>query len=167
MNEVTVPLAQLREQAANHTSLDTGSSAAYTRLNQNLNTNALAIGIGLESMEFDQEEFPVVVYWPNGDGPASLAFENGLIACLDADQSDAGIDCVESTLDQLVGLDLLDEKTLSNLSIETVEELSQTEVAVPGHVFLSTCPECDETLSGKENYCPNCGTKLPDPTSLI
>jgi hypothetical protein len=167
MNEVTVSLAQLREQTAKYTSLGTGSSAAYTRLDRNLNTNALAIGIGLEAMEFDQEEFPVVVYWPDSDGPATLAFENGLIACLDAEQSATAVDSVEVLLDQLVDLDLLDDETRSNLPINTVESLTQTEVMVPGHVFLSACPECDETLSGDENHCPNCGTQLPDPASLI
>lgn len=167
MSDVTVSLERLRERTDSHVTLSDGTSGAFASLDQHLNTNAVAIGVGLESMQFDQDQFPVVVYWPEDDGPAALAFENGLVACLDADTSEEASDCVAVTLDQLADLGLLTGETRDAVTIESVERLDRVDVSVPGHVVLSSCPECGERLSGDENYCPECGVELPDPGTLV
>lgn len=48
-------------------------------LGQNLNLNALAIGLGLEKTEYEPEQFPGLIYRPSGADNVVLLFASGRV----------------------------------------------------------------------------------------
>lgn len=73
-------------------------------LGQTLNLNALAIGLGLESVEYEPEQFPGLVYHLDDPDVVTLLFGSGKIVITGGTQpedAEMAIDTIVSRLDDL------------------------------------------------------------------
>jgi len=73
-------------------------------LSQSLNLNAIAIGLGLESVEYEPEQFPGLVYRLDDPDVVTLLFGSGKLVITGGTQpTDAGeaVDTIVSRLDNL------------------------------------------------------------------
>jgi len=96
--------------------LTESSSIAYSELGR-INTNALAIGLGLEDVTYEPDDFPGVIYNSGQPDTTVLIFVNGSIIGFAPDQSDS-IAGVEATITRIKELDL-DEGSTKNPDILT------------------------------------------------
>ncbi|WP_408957555.1 TATA-box-binding protein [Natrinema sp. 74] len=66
-------------------------------LSEDVNLNALSIGLGLESTEYEPEQFPGLIYRPSDVGAVLLVFANGKIVITGA----RDLDIAEEAFDHL------------------------------------------------------------------
>jgi transcription initiation factor TFIID TATA-box-binding protein len=88
-------------------------------LGESLNLNALAIGLGLESTEYEPEQFPALIY--RGGDSVLLVFSSGKIVC--TGQTDLNL--ISSAIDDIT--EQIEEYTSSNSVLETTSESIQYE----------------------------------------
>ena len=75
------------------------------KLNENVNLNALSIGLGLEVTEYEPEQFPGLIYRPSSIGAVLLVFANGKIVITgarDLDTAEEAFDHLRSQVEELV-----------------------------------------------------------------
>jgi len=157
---------------------DGATTSAYADLDSMLNLNAIAIGLGLESVAYEPDRFPGLVYRPGEyEQTVVVVFGNGTLF-VDSG-APVGVDeIVDDVTDRLVDLGLLDEP-----SPTASFSLSPTEVPVPpeyGDVAgddaeveadadvatdsdgdaAETCDNCGHALTGEESFCPECGEEI-------
>lgn len=73
-------------------------------LNQTLNLNALAIGLGLEQTEYEPEQFPGLIYRPEGHNGVVLLFATGRIVITGCRSVDAAEEIFTDLKDDLAGV---------------------------------------------------------------
>jgi transcription initiation factor TFIID TATA-box-binding protein len=83
-----------------------------TDLDQRLNLNALAIGLGLEHVEYDPAQFPGLIYRLPDKRAVILLFGSGQVVITGCIKSTHCRDAINQLVDQLSDLELLDD--LSN-----------------------------------------------------
>lgn len=77
-------------------------------LGHRLNLNAIAIGLGLERVEYEPEQFPGLVYRMSDPSVVVLLFGSGKLVITGGEILDDAIHAVENVHDQLDTLGLLD-----------------------------------------------------------
>jgi len=82
-------------------SLETGFTVqnvvCTSELQQSVNLNALAIGLGLEAVEYEPEQFPGLIYRPEAFSAILLVFANGKVVITGA----ADVETAEETFSHL------------------------------------------------------------------
>jgi len=76
-------------------------------LGHNLNLNALAIGLGLEDVEYEPEQFPGLVYRMDDPDVVILLFGSGKIVITGGKQVQDAQEAVEKIVERIEGLGLL------------------------------------------------------------
>jgi transcription initiation factor TFIID TATA-box-binding protein len=76
-------------------------------LGHTLNLNALAIGLGLEDVEYEPEQFPGLVYRMDEPDVVILLFGSGKIVITGGKQTDDATHAVEGIVERIEGLGLL------------------------------------------------------------
>jgi len=166
---------------------DGASTSAYTDLGTSVNLNAVAIGMGLDDVVYDPEEFPGIVYEPEAyDGTVAVVFGNGTLF-VDSAASVGVHDVVDEVTAQLAELGLVPEPTpgaefsLTPAEVPVPPEFAehgaepagggaatggaQTSVgsaepaSEPTADGTVACTECGHGLSSEENFCPECGAE--------
>ena len=77
-------------------------------LDSQLNLNAAAIGLGLERVEYEPEQFPGLVYRPTDISVVILLFGSGKAVITGAKTIDSAREGLEAVMDDLDGLGLLE-----------------------------------------------------------
>jgi transcription initiation factor TFIID TATA-box-binding protein len=80
---------------------------AISDLGTELNLNEVAMGLGLENVEYEPEQFPGLVYRIKDPKVAMLLFGSGKIVCTGARKTDDVSLAVEKLSEELSSLDLL------------------------------------------------------------
>lgn len=81
---------------------------AIAHLDGALNLNAIAIGLGLENITYEPEQFPGLVYNPGKESSSALLFANGTILAPD-DKSGDPAASIELAIERIVDLGLYTE----------------------------------------------------------
>jgi transcription initiation factor TFIID TATA-box-binding protein len=76
-------------------------------LGHNLNLNALAIGLGLEDVEYEPEQFPGLVYRMDEPDVVILLFGSGKIVITGGKRTEDAQEAVEQIVERIEGLGLL------------------------------------------------------------
>lgn len=76
-------------------------------LQQRLNLNAIAIGLGLERVEYEPEQFPGLVYRPDDMNVVILLFGSGKLVITGGKRTEDAEDAIEALAAELETLDLL------------------------------------------------------------
>jgi len=77
-------------------------------LNQSLNLNALAIGLGLEQTEYEPEQFPGLIYCPPDAPCVALLFATGRIVITGSpniEEAETAFEDIRRKIDQLFAVD--------------------------------------------------------------
>lgn len=128
---------------------DESPTIAHAELGQNLNLNAIAIGLGLEAVEYDPEAFPGLVYTPEEyDETVTVLFGHGTLFVASAISIDVQ-EIANHVTGRLKNLGLFDDAA----PVDVVH--SPTVIQVP-----PSCRSCGTELSGDETTCPKCGADL-------
>jgi transcription initiation factor TFIID TATA-box-binding protein len=80
---------------------------AISDLGTELNLNEVAMGLGLENVEYEPEQFPGLVYRIKDPKVAMLLFGSGKIVCTGARQTEDVSLAVQKLSDELTSLDLI------------------------------------------------------------
>ena len=80
---------------------------AISDLGAELNLNEVAMGLGLENVEYEPEQFPGLVYRIRDPKVAMLLFGSGKIVCTGARQTEDVSKAVEKLSEELTSLDLI------------------------------------------------------------
>jgi len=80
---------------------------AISDLGTELNLNEVAMGLGLENVEYEPEQFPGLVYRISDPKVAMLLFGSGKIVCTGARQTEDVSKAVEKLSEELTSLDLI------------------------------------------------------------
>lgn len=80
---------------------------AISDLKTELNLNEVAMGLGLENIEYEPEQFPGLVYRIDDPKVAMLIFSSGKIVCTGARKTDDVSIAVQKLDDELAALDLI------------------------------------------------------------
>jgi transcription initiation factor TFIID TATA-box-binding protein len=80
---------------------------AISDLETELNLNEVAMGLGLENVEYEPEQFPGLVYRIRDPKVAMLLFGSGKIVCTGARQTEDVSKAVEKLSKELTSLDLI------------------------------------------------------------
>jgi len=80
---------------------------AISDLNTELNLNEVAMGLGLENVEYEPEQFPGLVYRIKEPRVAMLLFGSGKIVCTGARQIEDVSKAVDKLSEELSSLDLI------------------------------------------------------------
>ena len=81
---------------------------ASADIGHDLNLNAIAIGLGLENIEYEPEQFPGLVYRLESPEVVVLLFGSGKLVVTGGEKPDDADKAVETIINQLEELDLLD-----------------------------------------------------------
>ena len=76
-------------------------------LGEQLRLNAVAIGFGLENVEYEPEQFPGLVYRPEGENVVILLFGSGKVVITGGKRPADAEQAIESVFSRLHELDLL------------------------------------------------------------
>ena len=96
-------------------------------LGESLNLNAIAIGLGLEHIEYEPEQFPGLVYRTTDPKSAALIFRSGKIVCTGANSIDAVHESLAIVFDELRALDIpIDEPEVTVQNIVTSADLGES-----------------------------------------
>jgi transcription initiation factor TFIID TATA-box-binding protein len=76
-------------------------------LGENLNLNAIAVGLGLEKIEYEPEQFPGLVYRLDEPDVVALLFGSGKLVITGGKEPDDAREAVDKILSRLEELDLL------------------------------------------------------------
>ncbi|MFB6308508.1 MAG: TATA-box-binding protein, partial [Haloarculaceae archaeon] len=77
-------------------------------LGRNLNLNAIAIGLGLENIEYEPEQFPGLVYRLDEPDVVALLFGSGKLVITGGKQPDDAKEAVDKIVSRLEELGLLE-----------------------------------------------------------
>jgi transcription initiation factor TFIID TATA-box-binding protein len=80
---------------------------AISDLGSELNLNEVAIGLGLENVEYEPEQFPGLVYRIDEPKVALLLFGSGKLVCTGARRTEDVSIAIQKLTDELTTLDLL------------------------------------------------------------
>lgn len=86
-----------------------GNSGGYAVLDEELNLNALAIGLGLENIEYEPERFPGLVFRHRDLETSTILFHDGHLMVVDAPSDEVVEKAVQVTVNRIGMLGMLEE----------------------------------------------------------
>ena len=102
--------------------LEDGEIGGHIQLDGELNLNALAIGLGLENIEYEPERFPGLIYrLHHGGGMTLILFWDGQMTVVDAPSESAVREAVVDTVERLQQLGLWEDEVPDEDSIVVSE----------------------------------------------
>ncbi len=158
--------------------LHDGRTASYADLKHNQNLNAMAIGLGLDQVEYEPERFPGLVYRPEDVAATVIVFANGELVVPDADTEEDGERAISDAVAQLLNIGLLDEHSDPDPSFGTDIEIRGPTEGFGGADTADAVDEPDDSLDttddsatldesnesaddlSKESSCRSCGAEL-------
>lgn len=150
-------------------SLGDYETAGFTHTNSTLNLNAVAIGLGLEDVRYQPEVFPGLVYSLDEPDLTIIIFGSGVLATVDASQTEAAVGAFQTVKQQIDSLGLggewIDDSAVVPTDEIPVPEPDWTETITDGppqEEGDKVCSTCGDSLTGGENYCPECGSPVED-----
>lgn len=102
--------------------LNAEDAVGYAALDTPLNLNAFAIGLGLEKIAYDPEQFPGLLYHLEEPQATVVVFGNGVITTVDGTNSQAVRDAITATIERGEELGLLgiDSKPSVNVKVDSI-----------------------------------------------
>lgn len=95
-----------------------GEMGGYVDLAEEINLNAVAIGLGLENIEYEPERFPGVVYRYDHPEATVLIFNDGQIVTVDADDEEAARGAVVGAVSRLSEVELYEGEVPTESDVE-------------------------------------------------
>jgi hypothetical protein len=86
-----------------------GEYGGFTDLGVTLNLNALAIGLGLENVEYEPEVFAGLVYRSEKPEASVILFADGTLAVVDAPSESATKEAIRKIIEVICSLGLVDD----------------------------------------------------------
>lgn len=111
--------------------LNAGETAGYAELEPNLNLNALAIGLGLENIEYEPERFPGLIYHVDQPMTTAVLFGNGVIATVDGVDEQAVTDAILTVIERGEDLGLIETDSTPSVNV-TVESIPVADILETG-----------------------------------
>lgn len=109
INEIASNPKRLRQETEDVVGYGEGDTGGYIQIKSEVNLNAFAIGLGLENIEYEPEEFAGLVYrHAHPDVTIILTWE-GQLTAVDAAGDDEARDAIISTIETLETLELYEE----------------------------------------------------------
>lgn len=149
-------------------------TAGFTHTGLTLNLNAVAIGLGIESVQYQPDTFPGLVYTLDDPELTVVVFGSGVLATVNAPQAEVAVAAFETVEDRIdtfgLGGDWTDDDAVvpaDGIPIpepdwtETVTDSTRTDHPLQEETD-GTCSACGDSLTGGENYCPACGAPVED-----
>lgn len=118
-----VPPGTLRDELTDvGVELNAGDTAGYVELGFNLNLNALAIGLGLENIEYEPERFLGLIYHLDQPTTTAVLFSNGVITTVDGADNQAVTDTLLRVIERGEDLGLIetDSPPSVNVNVESI-----------------------------------------------
>jgi TATA-box binding protein (TBP) (component of TFIID and TFIIIB) len=118
-----VPPRTLREQLETAGfDLNSDEIAGYVTIDATFNLNALAIGFGLENIEYEPGQFPGLIYRLDPPEMAVVIFRDGVLTTVDAPDEQAVNEGLRTTVDQIVELGLVEfySTPTVNTTVDTI-----------------------------------------------
>jgi len=102
--------------------LTAGETAGYVEFESDLNLNALAIGLGLENIEYEPERFPGLIYHVDQPMTTAVLFANGVIATVDGIDEQTVTDAILTVIErgEELGLIEIDSTPSVNVTVESI-----------------------------------------------
>jgi transcription initiation factor TFIID TATA-box-binding protein len=119
----SIAASALRERLnAVDADLNADDATGYVTLDTALNLNALAIGLGLENIEYEPEQFPGLLYHLDDPRVTVVLFGNGVITTVDGKSNQAVQDAIRTAIDRGTELGLLDIDSMPsvNTDVDTI-----------------------------------------------
>ncbi|PSQ52215.1 hypothetical protein BRD20_08265 [Halobacteriales archaeon SW_8_65_20] len=107
--------------------LNAGETAGYVELESKLNLNALAIGLGLENIEYEPERFPGLIYHVDQPMTTAVLFGNGVIATVDGVDEQTVTDAILTVIERGEDLGLIEIDSTSSVNV-TVESIPVADI---------------------------------------
>ena len=101
-------LRELNIQVADDPEIIVQNIVTSADLGRTLNLNAIAIGLGLEKIEYEPEQFPGLVYRLDDPDVVALLFGSGKLVITGGKRPDDAREAVDKIVTRLEELDLLD-----------------------------------------------------------
>jgi hypothetical protein len=95
-----------------------GETGGYVDLGEEINLNAVAIGLGLENIEYEPERFPAVVYRYDHPEARVLIFDDGQIVTVDADNGEAARGAIVGAVERLRDVELYEGEVPAESEVE-------------------------------------------------
>lgn len=111
-----------------------GEATGYISLGNKINLNAIAIGLGLENIEYEPERFPGLIYHVEEPQATVVLFGSGVLTTVDAANDQAVTDAILATVERISDLGLLGGDFTSAENADTS----------PVDVDIQTIPVTDE-----------------------
>ena len=92
-----------------------GETPGQYNCGQNLNLNALAIGLGLEKIQYEPETFPGLIYSMDRQQTTLVIYKDGQFVTVDAPDEDAARDAFDTATQRLLDLELIEEPPESDV----------------------------------------------------
>ena len=99
--------------------LNVEDAAGYAALDTQLNLNALAIGLGLENIAYEPEQFPGRLYHLDEPQVTVVLLSNGVLATVDGTNTQAVRDAIRTTIERGKELGLVDIDSMPSVNIES------------------------------------------------
>jgi TATA-box binding protein (TBP) (component of TFIID and TFIIIB) len=86
-----------------------GTTGGFVQLEDDLNLNALAIGLGLENIEYEPERFPGLVYRQHHEEDVTIIlFGNGTMTVVDAQNVETVRTAIRTTIERTNNIGMTD-----------------------------------------------------------
>jgi transcription initiation factor TFIID TATA-box-binding protein len=92
------------------TTADVENIVSTANLEQRLNLDAVAIGLGLEHVEYEPEQFPGLIYRLPDTRAVVLIFASGKVVITRCRTTAQGQEAIQTVVDRLIDLGLLDDR---------------------------------------------------------
>jgi len=96
----------------------TGGSTGYAALNNALNLNAIAIGLGLENIVYDPEQFPGLIYHVDRPQVTLVLFGNGVITAVNGDTDQEVRDAIATAVERGAELGLIEDDSVPDVNVD-------------------------------------------------
>jgi len=124
--------SELRKETEETVRFYDGEHGGYCQLESELNLNALAIGFGLDNIEYEPEVFPGLIYRSSDLNTTVIMFEDGQFTVVDASSESAANEAIMYAIERANSMGILGDipdditvvtsKTEADPSVPTINE---------------------------------------------
>jgi len=95
------------------TTADVENIVSTANLERRINVDAVAVGLGLEHVEYEPEQFPGLIYRLSDTRAGVLIFTSGNVVITPCRTNAQGQAAIQTVVDRLIDLGLLDDRDTS------------------------------------------------------